>query len=189
MPKASPATKKTALLRGFVVVSMGDRPPTVVDAKFNGDECEAGDLVVDCTDMPLEARKVVWARARERGARLLRVSYDGLNNTVVVAEGLPLRGKAQGGYESTPGLDLSYVAGGIGCMAVRAILAGTAPEHVEFQISVSEYTQAPKVAPTPSESPAMGISEAVPEAVEPAKRPRKRKSPVEVAGEPAKESV
>lgn len=137
MPKASPTTKKTALLRGFTLAVMGDRAPTMIDAKFNGDECGEGDLVVDCSDMPLTARKIIWERARKQGARLLRVSYDGKNNIVAVAEGLPLFGRQGGGYQNLPGLDLSFVAGGIGCMTVRKILSGH-EAHIEFQVSVDE---------------------------------------------------
>lgn len=175
MPKASPSTKKVNLLRGHVIVSMGDRPPTIVDRRFVGDDARDGDLIVDASDMPLDVRKTLWAGTKAHGKdiRMLRVSYDGQNNTVVVAEGLPLRGKQGGGYANTPGLDLSYVAGGIGCMAVRAILAGTAPEYIEFQISISEL-----IAGFAFTTPSLTIVEErivkkVAEAVQP--RPRRRR--------------
>lgn len=137
MPKASATTKKVTLLRGHVIAVMGDRPPTIVDRRFTAEDTLEGDLIVDGTDMALPERKVLWEGARERGARLLRVSYDGKSNIVAVAEGLPLFGRQGGGYQSLPGLDLSFVAGGIGCMTVRKILSGHT-DHIEFQVSVDE---------------------------------------------------
>lgn len=166
LPKASPSTKKVALLRGFCIATMGVQPGvvTIVDTKFNGDEVEAGDLVVDGSDMPLTARKVVWERAKERGARCLRVSYDGKNGTVAVAEGLPLFGKAGGGYSEVPNLALSLMAGGMGALAVQGLLSGSY-EHIEFQVSMSEQLSAATVVAMP--------------VVEKPKRQRRPRKPVE----------
>lgn len=141
MPKASATTKKVTLLRGHVIAVMGDRAPTIVDRRFTAEDARGGDLIVDGTDMPLPERKALWDSIKslwvDDPVCLLRVSYDGKNNIVAVAEGLPLFGRQGGGYQSLPGLDLSFVAGGIGCMAVRKILSGHV-EHTEFQVSVDE---------------------------------------------------
>lgn len=143
LPRVSnAATKKVAFLRGFTTMVMGDKPPTVFPVMFDGggDQCQAGDLVVDCSDMPLDKRKLVWTAAKDSGADLVRVSYDGLNETVVVAQGLPLMsGSKPGNYRSVPGLDLSMAAGGIGAIVIRKILAGEVVDHVEFQISINEF--------------------------------------------------
>lgn len=138
VPKASPSTKKTSLLRGFCVAVMGDGAPKIVEERFLGLEASPGDLVVDASDMSLHLRKIVWEVARAHGARVLRVSYDGRNDTVVVAEGLPLSGAPNGGYAAAPSLALSMAAGGIGALAVLRILDGYS-EHVEFQISLADY--------------------------------------------------
>lgn len=138
VPRASPTTKKTALLRGFTAAVMGDSSPKIVDAKFTGVEVEAGDLVVDCSDMPLIGRRVMWKIAQEQGARCIRVSYDGRNQTVVVAEGLPLVGRPQGGYAEVPDLALSFMAGGIGALVVQKILTGH-EHYVDFQISLNDH--------------------------------------------------
>ncbi len=138
LPRATPSMMKVDLLRGFCLASMGDQGITVVKAKFTGEEVEAGDLVVDCTDMALSVRRGVWAKAKERGARCLRVSYDGKNHTVVVAEGLPLVGRSGGGYTDVPDMALSFAAGGIGAIAVMKVLAGWEP-YVDFHISIADY--------------------------------------------------
>jgi hypothetical protein len=139
LPKVGdPTTKKVTFARGFCLAVMGDMGLTPITQKFNGDEVEAGDLVVDCSDMPLTARKVIWARAKERGARCVRVSYDGKDNTVVVAEGLPLAGRKLGGYATVPTLALSLVAGGVGATAVMKILNGY-NDHIDFRISLADY--------------------------------------------------
>lgn len=138
LPKVSnPETKKVSFLRGFCVAVMGDKAPKVVEDMFIGGNVNEGDLVVDCSDMSLGSRRVVWDRAKENGARCLRVSYDGRSNTVVVAEGLPLVGRPGGGYAEAPSLALSMAAGGIGALVVQQILAGH-EQHIEFQISVAE---------------------------------------------------
>jgi hypothetical protein len=159
LPKVSnPATKKVTHLRGFCLAVMGDTPPTVVDKLFTGTEVEAGDLMVDCSDMELgtlrskKSRKSIWKIAQERGARCLRISYDGKNNTVVVAEGLPLFGRKSGGYSERPGFALSIMAGGVGAIAVQKILSGYLG-HIEFQIQLSDFW--PEVA----ESAPVGVIE------------------------------
>jgi hypothetical protein len=139
LPKVGdPTTKKVTFARGFCLAVMGDMGLTPVPQKFTGDEVAAGDLVVDCSDMPLTARKVIWARARELDARCIRVSYDGKDNTVVVAEGLPLAGRKGGGYGQIPSLALSLVAGGIGATAVMKILSGWT-EHIDFRVSLGDH--------------------------------------------------
>lgn len=131
-------TKKVTFARGFALAVMGDMGLTPVPVKFNGDEVSPGDLVVDCSDMPLTVRKVIWNRARELGARCIRVSYDGKDDTVVVAEGLPLAGRKLGGYGEIPSLALSFVAGGVGAVAVMKVLSGW-EGHVDFRISLADH--------------------------------------------------
>lgn len=138
LPAAKPETMKTALLRGFLLVSMGDIPPAFNNARFTGKEAAAGDIVVDCTDMPLIRRRLMWGRARKAGAKIIRVSYDGLNSIVVVSCGLPMMGVAgKGGYGEVPSLALSLAAGGIGGEIVR-IWAEKPEKFVETQVSLKE---------------------------------------------------
>lgn len=146
LPRPSnPEIKKVTFLRGFCLAVMGDQAPKIVEGRFNGAGIvNAGDLVVDCSDMDLEVRRGIWTTCREAGARVLRVSYDGRNNTVVVAEGLPLVGRSGGGYAEAPDLALSFAAGGIGALVVQRILDGYA-EHVEFQITLEDYFKSPDV--------------------------------------------
>lgn len=140
LPRVSnPATKKVNFLKGYSTMVMGDKAPTVVAEFFTGAEAREGDLVVDCSDMALEPRKLMWAAAEGRGAKCIRVSYDGLNETVVVAQGLPLAHKGKSGYRERPLLDLSFAAGGIGSIVVRKMLNGELSGHIEFQISINEY--------------------------------------------------
>lgn len=144
LPVASPETRKVDLLRGFARVAMGDVPPTTHDAFFTGVECEAGDIIVDCSDMATTARAEVWKAARARGARCVRVSYDGAMSTVVVAEGLPLETESAtgqqggGGYDAVPSLALSFAAGGIGAECIRLLLANPAVQ-IEQQVSLAEW--------------------------------------------------
>ena len=138
LPKPSnPEIKKVTFLRGFCLAVMGDQAPKIVEGRFVSSLVGEGDLVVDCSDMDLLVRQDIWKACREFGARCLRVSYDGRNNTIVVAEGLPLMGRPGGGYAEAPSLALSLAAGGIGALVVQRILDGY-EEHVEFQISVDE---------------------------------------------------
>lgn len=138
LPKASSSTYKVDLLKGFCVAVLGCKAPEVVKGSFIGDEAESGDLVIDCTDMELSKRQVMWRIVKLAGARIIRVSYDGRNDTVVVCEGLPLSSKPGGGYQEIPSMALSFVAGGIGTLVVKRILAGFT-EHTEFQVSISDY--------------------------------------------------
>lgn len=144
LPRAiNPTVKKIDLLRGFLLVSMGVTSlPKFVDALFTGREVNEGDLVIDCTDAPMAARKKFWKLARRGGARILRVSYDGLNGTVTVAEGLPMVGGQGnvanvGNYIEVPNMALSFAAGGLGAMAALKILNGH-EGHVEFQVSMDQ---------------------------------------------------
>jgi len=138
LPQAALGTRKVDLLKGFCVAVMGTQKIDVVPYRFDGEEAIEGDLVVDCSDMDLKVRREIYDKVKAAGARYLRVSYDGLNETVVVAEGLPLAGRKGGGYAEKPDLGLSFMAGGIGALAVQRILKGY-QEHVEFQITLSEY--------------------------------------------------
>src|SRR5258705_86906 len=116
MPKASPSTTKVSLLRGFCLAVMGDEAPKIIAERFTGAEAKEGDLVLDCSDMPIgtlrstTSRKSIWEAVQANGARIVRVSYDGFNGTVVVCEGLPLGGRPEGGYASAPDLSLSFAA-------------------------------------------------------------------------------
>lgn len=144
LPIATPTTLKTDLLRGFLRVSFGGDCPVLVNRKFTGKEVRRNDIVLDCSDMSGVQRRAVWVEAQKRGARCIRVSYDGANSTVVVAEGLPLTGDENGaGYASVPSLALSLFTGG--CAAevltklVQALDAGQTVGFIEFQISLSDY--------------------------------------------------
>jgi hypothetical protein len=160
LPRASLSTKKVSLLRGHCIAVWGSKPPTVVDALFTGAECVAGDYVIDCCDMELEARRVIYDSVKASGARYLRISYDGKNNTVSVGEGLPLRGRKGGGYSEVPGLALSFMAGGIGALAVQSLLKGE-HSYIEFQVSLSEQLASATLAVAP------------PVVEKPVRRPRK----------------
>lgn len=159
LPVASPETRKVDLLRGFARVAMGDMPPTTHDAMFTGVECEAGDIIVDCSDATTgtagqsvewydanepTSRAAIWARARAKGARCIRISYDGAMSTVVVAEGLPLetasttRQQGGGGYSNLPTMALSFLAGGMGAEVISKVVKEEAKGYIEFQVSVNE---------------------------------------------------
>lgn len=140
LPIAPPNVTKCQLLQGFLLVSMGDDIPHVhfQESRFSGRRMVSkGDIVIDCSDMPLPLRKRVWTYASRAGARLLRVSYDGLDSIVVVATGLPIMAKKGGGYAATPSLALSLAAGGIGAEVVRRFINNPV-EHFDFQITLGE---------------------------------------------------
>lgn len=144
LPIATPTTLKTDLLRGFLRVSFGGECPMLVNAKFTGKEVRRNDIVLDCSDMSGVQRRAVWVEAQKRGARCIRVSYDGANSTVVVAEGLPLTGDENAaGYANVPSLALSLMTGGIAAEVltklVQALDAGQTVGFIEFQISLSDY--------------------------------------------------
>lgn len=167
LPKPSnPEIKKVTFLRGFCLAVMGDPAPKVVAEMFTGTEVTTGDLVVDCSDMSLELRRPLWELCKVNGARCLRVSYDGLSNTISVAEGLPFAGRPGGGYREAPSLALSFAAGGIGALVVQRILDGYC-EHVEFQVTLEDYFRSPDA------EFMKAVAEAVPVPVEKPKRVRK----------------
>lgn len=152
LPVASPTTKKVDLLRGAIRTWMGDRPPQMHDALFTGDEPAAGDLVVDCSDMRTgdaddpKSRAAMWERVKSHGARIVRVSYDGAEGTVVVVEGLPFKTEGQdAGYAAVPSLALSLMAGGMGAEVVKRMLDGPT-EYVSMQVSVADFVKAAKPA-------------------------------------------
>jgi hypothetical protein len=139
LPWAPPATKKVELLRGFLSMVFADAVlPNFVERKFSGLlQLNEGDFVIDCTDMPLDKRKRMWATVRNRKARIIRVSYDGRGSTVVVSTGLPLMAPAAGGYAAVPSLSLSFAAGGIGAEAVKRYLDSPVP-HFTTTLSIEE---------------------------------------------------
>lgn len=136
LPWAPSSTKKIDLLRGFLTMVFGDTLlPTFTERKFSGlSGLTKGDIVIDCTDMPLTARKRMWRIVRKHEAAILRVSYDGRGSTVLVSTGLPLMAPAEGGYSAVPSLALSFVAGGMGAEAVKRYIDGPTPN---FTISLS----------------------------------------------------
>ena len=87
------------------------------------EEYGPSDLLVDCTDMGLEARQPIWKAAREKDCNLLRVSYDG-NGIVVIARGLPFSTNPGGRYSIVPTMAQSLWAGGVGAAAVEKLLKG-----------------------------------------------------------------
>jgi hypothetical protein len=149
LPSGSMTTSKVDLLRGHLLVSYGCEPPNLVFGRFTGEECDENTLVVDASDMQIDIRREIWDKARARGARCLRVSYDGKNGTVTVVEGLPLQGSKAGGYREVPTLGLSFMAGGMGAEVVRQILAGL-NDHVEFQVSLLDLGGWVKPKPVPA---------------------------------------
>lgn len=124
LPVGMPATQKADLLTGYLEMVHGFTTlPLIQTRRFSGLlQCNTGDLVIDCTDMAIEPRKRMWSTARNRGAKLVRVSYDGRGSTVVVSTGLPLSAPAQGGYAAVPSLALSLAAGGIGAECIKRLL-------------------------------------------------------------------
>jgi hypothetical protein len=143
LPIATPSTRKVDLLRGFLRVNFAVTDMKFVAERFTGSEVAEGDLVVDCSDSATKDRKAIWRRARRQGARCLRVSYDGANSVVVVAEGMPLvRDERSAGYDSVPTLALSLAAGGLGGEAViRAMESGLEVGYIEFQVSVGDFVK------------------------------------------------
>lgn len=137
LPSATPETNKTDLFRGFTLVTMGDTPPVLQKALFTGNEAVNGDFVIDCTDMPIARRRVMWNRAEKQGAKLVRVSYDGRESVVVVSNGLPFSAKKEGGYAEVPSLSLSLLAGGLGAEMVRLWMEKP-DKFLEYQVSVKE---------------------------------------------------
>ena len=124
LPWASSSTKKVDLLREHLTMVYGDMLlPTMHDQRFSGRTgLTPGDLVIDCTDMAIAARKLMWGVVRKQGCRLLRVSYDGRGSMVIVSTGLPLFAPVTGGYAAVPSLALSFAAGGIGAEAVKRFI-------------------------------------------------------------------
>lgn len=130
---------KVNFMLGHIAMVMDDNPPGAYPYKLTPDLVEerdwTGALVMDCTDMDLVPRKVLWEALRQRGATLMRVSYDGLG-IVVVSPGLPFVGTKGGGYALIPTLGQSYAAAGLGAMAVmKALKTGAL---TEIQVSISD---------------------------------------------------
>lgn len=142
LPWGPDTTKKTDLLIGHLRMVYGDTSvPQVSERRFSGLlGVEQGDIVVDCTDMPLEARRRMWNCARKRGAKLLRVSYDGRGSVVVVSTGLPLAAPPEGGYAAVPSLALSLAAGGLGAEVVKRYI-DTPKESFTIALSLQEAMQ------------------------------------------------
>lgn len=141
LPRALPTTKKLDLLKGVLRAQFG-KVPQLVYKKFTGNEPGKGDLVVDCSDMHDRTRKRVWNRAKERGARMLRISYDGANSTIVVVESLPFAAGRPEGYTNVPSLALSLAAGGFGAEVVSRIIAAPfGTEFISYQVSISDFVK------------------------------------------------
>jgi hypothetical protein len=157
LPVASPATLKVNLLRGFLAVNfpgarMGEI--TFKSQLFTGKEVNAGDVVVDASDMSGEARRKIYKAVKQRKARYLRVSYDGAMSVVAIAEGLPLVGdESHAGYAAVPSLALSLFAGGAGAEVIAKTDWAT-KDFVEFQISLAELAGFPVVEPVVEEAAA-----------------------------------
>lgn len=130
---------KVRALGGWVEMAMGDRAPKTVISKIQSWQLIGGPetLLVDCTDMALHGRRPIWDRARELGMQLLRVSYDG-NGVIVVARGLPLAGRPDGGYQLVPTLPQAQAAGGLGAMAVHLLLEGKEVGEIAVQLPLTE---------------------------------------------------
>ena len=139
LPWAPANTKKTALLKGYLTMVLADIVlPTFQDRKFSGLlGLTEGDTVVDCTDMALVPRKRMWSVVKNKGCKILRVSYDGRGSTLVVSTGLPFMAPAEGGYAAIPSLALSFGAGGMGAEAVKRYL-DTPVDSFTLSLSVQE---------------------------------------------------
>lgn len=126
LPLARQGEKKVQVLRRFISHIMGDRSIIDTEARLTVEilrGCtEIGTLFVDCTDMSTDSRRELLQAIKETGGEYLRVSYDGLG-VVTVSPGVPFDAPgAKGGYEMTPDLDISFIAGGVGARAIRKAL-------------------------------------------------------------------
>lgn len=138
LPWAPPSTLKVDLLKGYLNMVLGDQVvPTFLAVKFSGHTTlTEGNLIIDCTDMGIVARKQMWGRCKNKGAKMLRVSYDGQGSTLVVSTGLPLYAPIEGGYGAIPSLALSLATGGIGAEAIKRYLDNPL-DHFTFSFSVN----------------------------------------------------
>lgn len=131
---------KADFLWGFVQMVMNDSPPHIYPHKLTPDALMPDErwdrvLVMDCTDMDLEPRRFLWKFLTEKGATLMRVSYDG-TGIVLVSPGLPFVGTPGGGYARVPTLGQSYAAAGLGAMAVmRALKTGYLSD---YQVTIKD---------------------------------------------------
>lgn len=143
LPWAPPTTKKTTLLLGHLQMVYGQTIlPNIQDRKFSGLlEVNTGDLVVDCTDMDIAPRRRMWTISRNKGAKLLRVSYDGRGSRVIISTGLPLYAPEKGGYAAVPSFALSLAAGGLGAEAVLRYLQEPVDKPFTISISIEEGIQ------------------------------------------------
>lgn len=142
LPWGTEDTHKTDLLAGYLTM-VHNQPtlPMLENRKFSGLlNVAEGDIVIDCTDMALTTRKRVWSTIRNRGAKPIRVSYDGRGSRIIVSTGLPLIGSEKGGYADIPSMALSLAAGGVGAEAVRRYLQ-TPKDSFTISISVEEGMQ------------------------------------------------
>lgn len=139
LPWGPPTTTKVNLLKGYLMMVHADTVlPTFNERRFSGlSGVNPGDTVIDCTDMPINTRRRMWSVTRGKGAKLLRVSYDGRGSTLVVSTGLPLMAPAEGGYSDIPSMSLSLATGGIGAEAVKRYLDNPV-ESFTFSFSVEE---------------------------------------------------
>ena len=124
LPWGPEATKKTDLLKGYLqMVHAQTLVPNVQERRFTGLlEVSDGDLVIDCTDMDITPRRRMWTITRNKGAKLLRISYDGRGSRVIVSTSLPIYAPEKGGYAAVPSFALSLAAGGLGAEAVMRYL-------------------------------------------------------------------
>ena len=139
LPYALPETSKVDLLRGFLLVSMGEMSiPHFTKERFTGrGALNPGDLILDCTDMPRRNRSLMWTYSKKSGAKCLRASYDGKLSTIVLSSGLPLIAPEEGGYSEIPTLSLSMAAGGMAAEVVRQYIQRPI-EHLDMTISLGE---------------------------------------------------
>jgi hypothetical protein len=139
LPWGPPTATKTDLLAGYLsMVHNATSLPALQNRRFTGLlQVEAGDVVIDCSDMPLAERRRIWSTVRNKGAKPIRVSYDGRGSRVIISTGLPLTGAPAGGYANVPSMALSLAAGGLGAEAVRRYLAEP-KESFTMSVSVEE---------------------------------------------------
>ena len=134
---ANKKMKKVDYLNNYIQMVMRDPKIGVLAGRLTGvevyEEYGPSDLLVDCTDMGLEARQPIWKAAREKDCNLLRVSYDG-NGIVVIARGLPFSTNPGGRYSIVPTMAQSLWAGGVGAAAVEKLLKGEEVSDCQMEL-------------------------------------------------------
>ena len=129
---------KVDQLYDFITMILNEDPPTTYPYRLTipmvQDLITPTDLVVDCTDMDLGPRRLLWEALRATAKAVIRVSYDG-NGIVVVSNGLPFGpDEAPGGYDRIPSFAQSLRAGGTGAEVVLKMLKGDKFSDLQMEV-------------------------------------------------------